>query len=102
MKRQRVPERTKDTEMSLRAFHLLFISLSVILAAFSARLQQGNESLSCAGQPAFARKTGLPQQTSLVNRTVDLTHFISNHLLSMPVVKIVIHDDLPSFCLNKS
>jgi uncharacterized membrane protein len=30
------PERAKDTEMSLRAFHLFFISLSVILAAFSA------------------------------------------------------------------
>jgi len=45
MKRRRVPERTKDTEMSLRAFHLLFISLSVILAAFSAAWAVGQYRL---------------------------------------------------------
>lgn len=45
MKRRRVPERTKDTEMGLRAFHLLFISLSVMLAAFSAAWAVGQYRL---------------------------------------------------------
>ena len=45
MKRQQVQEHTKVTEMSLRAFHLLFISLSVILAAFSAAWAVGQYRL---------------------------------------------------------
>ena len=45
MKLQQVRERTKVTEMSLRAFHLLFISLSVILAAFSAAWAVGQYRL---------------------------------------------------------
>ena len=45
MKRQRAPGGTKVTEMSLRAFHLLFICLSVILAAFSAAWAVGQYRL---------------------------------------------------------
>ena len=45
MKRRRVPERTRGTEMGLRAFHLLFVSLSVILAAFSAAWAVGQYRL---------------------------------------------------------
>jgi hypothetical protein len=45
MKRRPVPGRTKVTEMGLRAFHLLFISVSVILAAFSAAWAVGQYRL---------------------------------------------------------
>ena len=45
MNRRRVLERTRGTEMGLRAFHLLFISLSVILAAFSAAWAVGQYRL---------------------------------------------------------
>ena len=45
MKLPQVRERAKVTEMSLRAFHLLFISLSVILAAFSAAWAVGQYRL---------------------------------------------------------
>jgi hypothetical protein len=45
MRLRRVPERTKGTDMSLRAFHLVFISLSVTLAAFSAAWAVGQYRL---------------------------------------------------------
>ena len=42
---RRLARRTKVTEMGLRAFHLLFISLSVILAAFMAAWAVGQYRL---------------------------------------------------------
>ena len=46
MKLPQMRERTKVIKMSLRAFHLLFISLSVILAAFSAAWAVGQYRLA--------------------------------------------------------
>ena len=39
-----------------------------------------------AGQPAGMGEPRLPEQVSVLHSTVDLVHFILNHLLGMPVI----------------
>ena len=44
---------TRDTEMSLRAFHLLFIALSVVLAAFCAAWAVGQYRAGASGDATW-------------------------------------------------
>ena len=68
----------------------------MILNTPAPRFQQIAQTIHYASQPAWAGKPGLTEQTSLLHSTVDLLHFISNHLFIMPVIKIVIQGDTPS------
>jgi hypothetical protein len=49
-----------------------------------------------AGQPIWMGESCLPEQMGLFHGTVDLVHFMANHLLGMPVIKMAIHNRI--FC----
>src|SRR5688500_17303576 len=71
---------------------------TVILKSLAPRQQQIVQRSKCARQQVCAGKTGVLEQTGLLNLTVDFLHLKLNHSFIMPVIKIVVHSFSPSNC----